>query len=48
MTRANPTGFVEPDNEIQRTMHRRLRGTTEGSTSRRMDIEDKERLSWQN
>ena len=42
MTQANPTRFVEPDYEIERTIHRRLRGMAEGFTSRSMDIEDRE------
>ena len=42
MTRENPTWFVEPDSEIDQMIHRRLRGTTGGSTSRSIEIEDRE------
>ena len=41
MARANPLGFVEPDSEIEWMIHKRLRGATEGSTSRSIDIKDK-------
>ena len=42
MTCANPMKFVKPDNEIERAIHRRLSGATEGSTPRNVDIEDRE------
>ena len=42
MTWANLTGIMEQDSEIKQTMRRRLRGTLEDSTSRNIEIEDRE------
>ncbi len=37
MTRANPTGIVEPNEEIERVIHQRLRETQVGSPSRSVE-----------
>ena len=46
MTSVNPTRFVEPDSEIERTIHRRLTGATEGSMSRVINIKTKNPPPW--
>ena len=45
MTHVNPSGFVEPDSEIEWRIHRRLRGATEGSTFRNIEIKDRESIT---
>ena len=42
MAHTNPTRFVVVDSEIEWMIHRILREATKGSTSRVIDIEDKE------
>ena len=42
MTHTNPLGFVEADSEMELTIHRRLRGATEGSTLDNIEIKIRE------
>ena len=42
MTSVNTTGFVEPDAEIEWTIHRSFRAVIEGSISGNVDIKEKE------
>lgn len=38
MTRVTPTGFVEPNEEIDRTIHQRLREVLGGSPLRLVEV----------
>lgn len=42
MTQVNPLGFVEANSKIEQTVHKRLSWTTTSSTSRNIEIENRE------
>ena len=43
MTRANPFGLVEADNDIKRILHCRLKECLDSSTAQNIDMEIKDR-----